>query len=70
MPTAKLLALIGDRAPETEVADALDDLRHRALVWGESAIRVAGDAGTGLPWHPGQVTLEDTARRPTNRSLI
>jgi hypothetical protein len=62
VPTAKLLALIGERAPEAEVSDALDDLRHRALVWGDAAVRVAGDAGTGLPWHPGQVTLEDTSQ--------
>ncbi|OBF79826.1 DNA-binding protein [Mycobacterium sp. 852002-51163_SCH5372311] len=62
VPTTKLLALIGDRAPESEVTAALDDLRLRALVWGDSAVRVAGDAGTGLPWHPGQVTLEDTSQ--------
>lgn len=62
VPTAKLLALIGDRAPETDVLDAVDDLRQRALVWGEAALRVAADAATGLPWHPGQVVLEDTSR--------
>ncbi len=62
VPTAKLLALIGDRAPESDVVGALDDLRLRALVWGEAAVRVAGDAGMALPWHPGQVTLEDTSR--------
>jgi hypothetical protein len=62
VPTAKLLALIGDRAPETDVLDAVDDLRQRALVWGEAALRVAADAATGLPWHPGQVILEDTSR--------
>jgi Helicase conserved C-terminal domain len=62
VPTAKLLALIGERAPEAEVLDALDDLRQRALVWGEAAFRLAADAGTALPWHPGQVTLEDTSR--------
>jgi hypothetical protein len=61
VPTAKLLALIGDRAPEADVAGALDDLRQRALVWGEAAVRVAADAGTALPWHPGQVTLEDSS---------
>jgi Helicase conserved C-terminal domain len=60
--TAKLLALIGDRAPDTDVAGALDDLRQRALVWGEAAVRVAADAATALPWHPGQVTLEDASR--------
>ncbi|MFZ1176442.1 MAG: helicase-associated domain-containing protein [Mycobacterium sp.] len=62
VPTAKLLALIGDRAPEADVLGALEDLRQRALVWGEAAVRVAPDAGTALPWHPGQVTLEDTSR--------
>ncbi len=62
VPTAKLLALIGERAPEADVVGALDDLRQRALVWGEAAVRVAADAGTALPWHPGQVTLEDSAR--------
>jgi Helicase conserved C-terminal domain len=62
VPTAKLLALIGDRAPPADVAAALDDLRQRALAWGDAAVRVAADSGTALPWHPGQVTLEDAAR--------
>jgi hypothetical protein len=62
VPTAKLLALIGDRASEADVAGALDDLGQRALVWGDTALRVAPDAGVALPWHPGQVTLEDTSR--------
>jgi hypothetical protein len=62
VPTAKLLSLIGDRAPEADVLDAVDDLRQRVLVWGETALRVAADAGTGLPWYPGQVILEDTFR--------
>ncbi len=60
--TAKLLALLDGRAPEDEVIEALDDLRQRALVWGAGAIRVAADTGTALPWHPGQVTLEDNSR--------
>jgi len=59
VPVAKLLALIGDRAPEPEVVAALDDLRQRALAWGDATVRVAPDAGTALPWYPGQVTLED-----------
>jgi XPB/Ssl2-like helicase family protein len=62
VPTAKLLALIGARALEADVLDALDDLRDRALAWGDAAVRVAPDAGMALPWHPGQVTLEDTTR--------
>ena len=59
---AKLLALIGGRAPESEVLDALDELRERALVWGDTELRAAPDAGAGLPWHPGQVTLEDASQ--------
>lgn len=62
VPTTKLLALIGDRASEGDVLDAVDDLRQRVLVWGETALRVAPDAATGMPWHPGQVILEDTSR--------
>lgn len=62
VPTAKLLALVGDRASEADVLDAVDDLRQRVLVWGETALRVAPDAATGMPWYPGQVILEDTSR--------
>src|SRR6202044_1949123 len=43
VPTTKLLGLIGDRAPESDVTDTLDDLRQRALAWGEAAVRVAAD---------------------------
>ncbi len=57
----KLLALIGDRASEDSVTAALDDLRERALVWGDSAVRVAAEAAAGLPWYPGQATVEGTA---------
>ncbi len=64
VPVAKLLALIGERAPQTAVTDALDALKERALAWGEGEVRVAGDAGGGLPWHPGQVTLEAEPRSP------
>lgn len=59
VPLPQLLALIGDRAPAAEVAAALDDLRERALVWGDDELRVAAEAATGLPWYPGQVVLED-----------
>ncbi|MFZ0904126.1 MAG: helicase-associated domain-containing protein [Mycobacterium sp.] len=61
VPVAKLLALIDGRAPESEVLGALDDLKERALVWGDTELRTAPDAGAGLPWHPGQVTLEDAS---------
>ncbi len=59
VPVAKLLTLIGDRAPEADVLDALEDLKDRALVWGDVDVRVTSDAGGGLPWYVGQVTLED-----------
>ncbi len=62
VPVTKLLTVIGEQAPETEVATALNDLRERALVWGDQEVRVAVDVGSGLPWHPGQVTLEDESR--------
>lgn len=58
VPPAKLVALIGDRADEVDVNAAVDDLKARALVWGDTALRVTGEAASGLPWHPGQVTLE------------
>jgi len=64
VPVAKLLTLIGDRAPEAEVLDALDDLKDRALVWGDGELRVGSDAGVALSWHPGQVTLEDASANP------
>lgn len=62
VPVAKLLALIGDDAPQADVIAALDDLKLRALAWGENAVRVAADAATALPWHAGQATLEDRTR--------
>ncbi|GGG09634.1 hypothetical protein GCM10010995_28970 [Cysteiniphilum litorale] len=62
MPIVRLLAVIGDRAAQADVLGALADLKQRALAWGETAVRVATDAGTALPWHPGQVTLEGSSR--------
>jgi Helicase conserved C-terminal domain len=62
VPVAKLLTLIDGRAPESEVLDALGALKERALVWGDTELRTAPDAGAGLPWHPGQVTLEDASQ--------
>jgi hypothetical protein len=54
----KLVALIGDRAGQDDLNAAIDVLRARALAWGETALRVAPESAAGLPWHPGQVTLE------------
>jgi hypothetical protein len=62
VPVAELVALIGDRAAETDVVAALDDLRKRVLIWGDSVVCTAGETGVGLPWHPGQVTSEDASR--------
>ena len=58
VPLAKLTALIGDRAGAAAVDGAVDDLRERALVWGDSEVRVAAEAAAGLPWYPGQAVFE------------
>ncbi|MCW2517765.1 MAG: hypothetical protein JWR46_384 [Mycobacterium sp.] len=58
VPVAKLFAMIGDRAGRDDLNAALDELRARALAWGGAEVRVAPEAAAGLPWHPGQVTLE------------
>jgi Helicase conserved C-terminal domain len=62
VPVTKLVALIGERASEDAVRTALDDLRERALVWGEGAVRVSAEAAAGLPWYQGQAILEDASR--------
>ena len=62
VPPSKLTALIGDRAPAAALSAALDALQQRALVWGDASLRVVAEAPAALPWHPGQVTLEDSAR--------
>ena len=58
IPLTKLLELIGDRASEETVTAAIDDLRERALVWGDTAVRVAPEAASSLPWSPGQAIVE------------
>ncbi|CAN5396521.1 helicase-associated domain-containing protein [soil metagenome] len=64
VPVTKLLELIGERAPQDAALAALEDLRDRALAWGDARVRVAAEASGGLPWHPGQVILEDPSRTP------
>lgn len=54
----KLTALLVDRVAEDAITTAVDDLRERALVWGDSEVRVAAEASAGLPWYPGQAVLE------------
>ncbi|BBZ19159.1 helicase-associated domain-containing protein [Mycolicibacterium gadium] len=60
VPLSKLLELVGDAGTETVVMRAVEDLRERALVWGDDSVRVTSEAATGLPWYPGQATVEDT----------
>lgn len=58
VPLTKLLELIGARADEGAIVVAVDDLRARALVWGDDQLRVAAEAASGLPWYPGQAVVE------------
>ncbi|MFS0901300.1 helicase-associated domain-containing protein [Mycolicibacterium litorale] len=58
VPLAKLFELIGSRADEGAITAAVDDLRDRALVWGDDEVRVAAEAASGLPWYPGQAVVE------------
>lgn len=58
VPLTKLTALLADRVDEESITAAVDDLRERALLWGDSEVRVAAEASAGLPWYPGQAVLE------------
>ena len=62
VPVSQLGELLDDRVGANELTDALDDLRERALVWGEAEVRVAPEVATGLPWVVGQATVEVAAR--------
>jgi Helicase conserved C-terminal domain len=60
---AELAEQFGERADGADIRAAVDDLRARALVWGDvtgaGALRVVAEAASSLPWYPGQVTVED-----------
>jgi hypothetical protein len=60
VPLSKLLELINEPTAEPAVTTAVDDLVQRALVWGDVSVRVTPEAASGLPWYPGQATVEDT----------
>ncbi|MBN3455226.1 helicase-associated domain-containing protein [Mycobacterium sp. DSM 3803] len=60
VPVTEVTNLLADRVDEKPVIAALDDLRERALVWGDSAVRVVPEAAAGLPWFPGQAVVEAT----------
>ncbi|BBY57750.1 DNA-binding protein [Mycolicibacterium sarraceniae] len=63
VPVAGVVALIGKRCDKQTVLAALDDLRDRALVWGDDAgVRVSAETAAGLPWYPGQAILEDSSK--------
>lgn len=64
VPLTKLLELIGARADEGAIVVAVDDLRARALVWGDDQLRVAAEAASGLPWYPGQAVVETAEHGP------
>ncbi|MCV7191663.1 helicase-associated domain-containing protein [Mycolicibacterium brumae] len=55
VPPAALTDLLTGRADPAQVRHALDELKARALAWGDDEIRVASEATAGLPWYPGQV---------------
>ncbi|MCK0172651.1 helicase-associated domain-containing protein [Mycolicibacterium sp. F2034L] len=66
VPVAKLIELIGTRVPAEATHAAVDDLRARALVWGDDPIRVTAEAASGLPWYPGQAVVETVDTDPAD----
>lgn len=58
VPISAVTELLGERVDEAGVLAAIDDLRERALVWGETSVRVAPEVASGLPWYSGQAVLE------------
>lgn len=52
VPVAHLVSRLG--GPADSVSAALDDLRVRALVWGETELSVSAETPAALPWFPGQ----------------
>lgn len=62
VPVAELVELVGDRAPESDVLAALEDLTERALAWGDTEVRVGAQASAALPWYPGQAIAENSGR--------
>lgn len=63
---AALVDLLGEQADGAAIGAAVEDLRERALVWGdcsgEVALRVVAEAASALPWYPGQATAESATR--------
>ncbi|MBU9763314.1 DNA-binding protein [Mycobacterium sp. TNTM28] len=62
VPPAEVTELLGARVNADDVTAVLDDLRERALVWGDAAVRVAPEVASGLPWFVGQAAVEVSER--------
>ena len=62
VPPAGVAAALGPRTSEQAVAEALEDLRERALVWGEDTVSISAEAAAALPWYPGQAVAADECR--------
>lgn len=61
--TSSVLEALADRVPAAELTAALDELRDRALVWGEDTLRISTETAAALPWFPGQA-LDTSGRSP------
>ncbi|MCH9735221.1 MAG: helicase-associated domain-containing protein [Actinomycetia bacterium] len=63
---AALADVLGDQADEAAVEDAIEvaieGLRDRALIWGDSGggVKVLAEVASCLPWYPGQATMESS----------
>ncbi len=53
VPVGDLLASLGGEGSDS-VLTALEDLRLRALVWGQDEVQVSAETAAALPWVPGQ----------------
>jgi hypothetical protein len=62
VPVEVLSTVVGDRSSADALREALEDLRERALAWGDAEIRVSPEAAAALPWYPGQAIGEDGSR--------
>ena len=57
------VAELTELLPGADLTDALHDLRERALVWGNEAVRTSPEVVAALPWYPGQAVGELGAGR-------
>lgn len=60
----ELASLLGHRATMPDLLAALNELRGRALVWGDDELRIAPEASAALPWYPGQAAAENPHPSP------